>query len=247
MLSDLKEMPMNATSEVLDDLRSLPCLSGLGNRDIAVMGEMTRIREIDRSEALFEESEPAKFFFVLKTGTVKLYKTSQEGRELIIKIMGPGDYFCCAPLCTGGNYMVHGIALEKSTLIVIPSQTFMAVLRNTVGETGWKIISTLCKRVHYLSGLLEDFAFKDVEKRVITTLLSLSDQTPDQDGLVSLQVSHQAVASMTGTVREVVSRTMSKMKKEGIITHTSVKGFTIDRGKLRRLMARQSSLSSLRM
>lgn len=247
MVSGLMEMPMNFTSEVLDDLRSLPCLSGLGNNDLAVMGEMTRIREIERNEALFEESEPAKFFFVLKTGTVKLYKTSTEGRELIIKIMGPGDYFCCAPLCTGGNYMVRGIALEKSTLIVIPSQTFLTVLRDSVGKTGWKIISTLCKRVHYLSGLLEDLAFKDVEKRVMTTLLSLSDKAPDQDGFVSLQVSHQEVASMTGTVREVVSRTMSKLKKEGIVTHTSVKGFTIDRGRLRVRMDRQSALSSLHM
>ena len=83
---------------------------------------------------------------------------ASEGRELIIKIMGPGDYFCCAPLCSGGNYMVRGIALEDSTLIVIPSQTFMTVLRNSVGETGWKIISGLCKRIHYLSGLLEDLA-----------------------------------------------------------------------------------------
>ena len=237
---------MNPAVDVLDDLRALPCLSGLGKNDLAVMGEMTRIREIDKNEAVFEEAEPAKFFFVLKTGTVKLYKTSSEGRELVIKIMGPGDYFCCAPLCSGGSYMVRGVALENSTIIVIPSQTFMTVLRNSVGETGWKIISGLCKRIHYLSGLLESLAFKDVEKRIIAVLMTLSDRTSEQDGLVPLQISHQELASMTGTVREVVSRTMSKLKKEGIIVHTSVKGFTIDRGKLKDLAERQSSFDALR-
>ena len=238
---------MNPVSEILDDLRSLPCLSGLGKDDLAVMGEMSRIRDVGKNETIFEESDPAKFFFVLKTGTVKLYKTSQEGREFIIKIMGPGDYFCCAPLCAGGNYMVRGIALEDSSLIVIPSQTFMAVLRNTVNETGWRIISGLCKRIHYLSGLLEDLAFKDVEKRVMTTLLTLSGQIPQEDDFISLQLSHQDVASMTGTVREVVSRTMSKLKKEGVITQTSGKGFTVDRGRLSKLMDKQSSIPSLRM
>ena len=238
---------MNAVSEVLDDLRSLPCLSSLGKDDLLVMGEFSKIREFGKNEVIFEESDPVKFFFVLKTGTVKLYKTSQEGRELIIKIMGPGDYFCCAPLCAGGNYMVRAIALEDTSLIVIPSKAFTQALRNTVSETGWRIISGLCNKIHYLSRLLEDLAFKDVEKRVITTLLTLSSQTPQKDGFISLQLSHQDVASMTGTVREVVSRTMSKLKKEGVITNTSVKGFTIDRGRLSMLVKKQSTLPALRM
>jgi CRP/FNR family transcriptional regulator len=178
---------------------------------------------------------------------VKLYKTSREGRELIIKIMGPGDYFCCAPLCAGGNYMVRAIALEDTTLIVIPSGTFIKALRNAVTEVGWRIISGLCKKIHYLSGLLEDLAFKDVEKRVMTTLLTLSSQIPQQNGFISFQLSHQDVASMTGTVREVVSRTMSKLKKEGVITHSSVKGFTIDRGRLSTLVDKQSTVPSLRL
>lgn len=238
---------MSPVPEIIDDLRSLPCLSGLGKDDLVSMGEMTRIKEISKNEAIFEESDPVRFFFVVKTGTVKLYKTSREGRELIIKIMGPGDYFCCAPLCAGGNYMVRAIALEDTTLIVIPSGTFMKALRNTVTEVGWRIISGLCKKIHYLSGLLEDLAFKDVEKRVMTTLLTLSSQIPQQNGFISLQLSHQDVASMTGTVREVVSRTMSKLKKEGVITHSSVKGFTIDRGRLSTLVNRQSSVPSLRL
>jgi CRP/FNR family transcriptional regulator, cyclic AMP receptor protein len=238
---------MNSGQEILDDIRALPCLSGFGKDDLFTIGEMTKIKEIGRNEAVFEEAEPAKFFFVLKTGTIKLYKTSQEGRELIIKIMGPGDYFCCAPLCSGGSYMVRAIALEDSTLITIPSQTFMTVLRSTVSETGWRIILGLCNKIHYLSRRLEDLAFKDVEKRVIATLLTLSGQIHQEDDFISLQVSHQDVASMTGTVREVVSRTMSKLKKEGVITHTSVKGFTIDRGRLSKLAGRLSSVPSLRL
>jgi CRP/FNR family transcriptional regulator len=143
--------------------------------------------------------------------------------------------------------MVGAIALDDSSLIVIPSETFKEVLRSAVSETGWKIISGLCNKIHYLSGLLEDLAFKDVEKRVITTLMTLAGEVSPKESFISLQLSHQDVASMTGTVREVVSRTMSKLKKAGVITHSSVKGFTIDRGRLSKLMDKQSSVSSLRL
>jgi CRP/FNR family transcriptional regulator len=230
---------MNPLTEVLDGLRSFPCLSGLGKDDLLFMGKLTKIKKINRNEVLFEETDQAKFFFVLKSGTVKLYKTSQEGRELVIRIMGLGDYFCCAPLCSGGYYMVRAIAIEDTTLIVIPSEAFINALRNTVSETGWKIITGLCNKIYFMSSLIEDLAFKDVEKRVMATLLTLSSQMPQQGELISFQLSHQDVASMTGTVREVVARTMSKLKKEGVVTHTSVKGFTIDRARLSMLLNKQ--------
>ncbi len=200
------------------------------------MEQMARLKRISKNNILFEESEPVKFFFIVKQGTIKLYKTSKKGRELIVRIMNSGDYFCCAPLYTGGKYFVGAIAVEDSLLVTIPAEDFKKALRNEMTETGWKIISGLCNKIRYLSTLVEDITFKDVEERVITTLLRLAEERAPNAKVASLQLTHQDIASMTGTVREVVSRAMSRLKKEGVIVDSNVKGFKLDKERLLKLI-----------
>jgi len=227
--------------EINRDLRVLPCLSGLKEEDLSFMEQMARLKRISKNNILFEESEPVEFFFIVKQGTIKLYKTSKEGRELIVKVMGPGDYFCCAPLYTGGKYFVGAIAVEDSLLIAIPAEDFKKTLRNEVTEIGWKIISGLCNKIRYLSTLAEDLTFKDVEERVITTLLRLAEERAPDAKVASLQLTHQDIASMTGTVREVVSRAMARLKKEGVIVDSNVKGFKLDKERLLKLIHKRMS------
>lgn len=218
----------------MQDLRILPCLSGLRDKELSTISRLARIRNTGKDEVIFKESEPAEFFFALRKGTVKLYKTSEEGRELTVKIMRPGDYFCCAPLYSGGKHYVGANTVERSTLIVIPAKDFKEKLREEVGETGWKIIVSLCSKIRYLSGLVEDLTFKDVEARVVGALLRLADERHTDSNIVSLNLTHQDIASMTGTVREVVSRTISRLKTDGTILNGYGKGFKIDRYKLSR-------------
>ncbi len=233
---------MNHCPRIMHDLLVLPCLSGLKEGELAFMEQMARLKRITKNNILFEETEPVKFFFVVKQGMVKLYKTSKEGRELIVKVMGPREYFCCAPLYTGSSYFVGAVALEDTLLITIPAEEFKKALKNEVTATGWKIISGLCSKIRHLSSLVEDLTFKDVEERVINTLVRLADERAPGSKTASLQLTHQDIASMTGTVREVVSRTMSRLKKEGIIIDSSVKGFTINKEGLVRLLQRRVSV-----
>jgi CRP/FNR family transcriptional regulator len=232
---------MNPYSEIVHDLRLLPCLSGLAGEEISFMEQMARPRKVPKGIVLFEEEEAVEFFFIVKQGAVKLYKTSKEGRELIVKIMGPGDYFCCAPLYAGGKYFVGAVALEDSLLITIPAEDFKKTLRSEVTEMGWKVISGLCNKIRYLAKLVEDLTFKDVEERVILTLAQLAEDRAPDTRVASLQLTHQDIASMTGTVREVVSRAMSRLKKEGVIIDSTVKGFRIDKEKLLKLLHKRMS------
>lgn len=232
---------MNPYPEIVHDLRLLPCLSGLEGEEISFMKQMARLRKFPKGIVLFEEEEVVEFFFIVKQGAVKLYKTSKEGRELIVRIMGPGDYFCCAPLYTGGKYFVGAVALEDSLLITIPAEDFKRTLRSEVTEMGWKLISGLCNKIRYLAKLVEDLTFKDVEERVISTLAQLAEDRAPDTKVASLQLTHQDIASMTGTVREVVSRAMSRLKKEGVIIDSTVKGFRIDKEKLLKLLHKRMS------
>lgn len=227
---------MRPALEVIDELRILPCLSGLKKEELSSIGVKTYTRTFLKNEILFRETDSVNFIFVVKTGSIKLFKTSAEGRELSIKILGPSEYFCCAPLYLDGKYSVNAIAKEDSTVVVIPAYDFKNLLSLSVNEIGLKIITGLCSKIKYLSGLVENLSFRDVEQRIMLVLSRLAEEKSPQNNIVSLTVTHQDIASMTGTVREVVSRTMLKLKKEKIIVDSSARGFTVDKEKLSNLL-----------
>lgn len=227
---------MRPALDVIDELRILPCLSGLKKEELSSIGVKTYTRTFLKNEILFRETDSVNFIFVVKTGSIKLFKTSAEGRELSIKILGPSEYFCCAPLYLDGKYSVNAIAKEDSTVVVIPAYDFKNLLSLSVNEIGLKIITGLCSKIKYLSGLVENLSFRDVEQRIMLVLSRLAEEKSPQNNIVSLTVTHQDIASMTGTVREVVSRTMLKLKKEKIIVDSSARGFTVDKEKLSNLL-----------
>jgi CRP/FNR family transcriptional regulator len=108
-----------------------------------------------------------------------------------------------------------------------------------VNGAGLKIIAGLCSRVRHLSNLVEDLTFKDVEERVMLALLRMAEEKAADVRQVNLAVTHQDIAAITGSVREVVSRTMSRLKKEGVIIDSSAKGFLIDKENLLKLLGRK--------
>ncbi len=221
---------------MIHDLQSLPCLSGLRDRDLVGIAQISELKKIHKSDILFTEDDSVKFFFIVKTGMIKLYKTSREGKELIVKIMKAGDYLCCAPIYSGGRYFLNAVATEKSTLIMIPADSFKEILSGNLGQMGLMIISGLCSKIKYLSDLVENLTFRDVEQRVALVLMKLAGERAHGDHTAFISITHQEIASMTGTVREVVSRIMSKMKKNGVISSSSAGGFTVDRDKLALLL-----------
>lgn len=214
---------MNLASDLREDLRTLPCLSGLKEDELSAISEQAHLKKFSRNQFLFRESEPVDFFFIVKKGRIKLFKTSEKGKELIIKIMGPSDYFCCAPIYSDKRYSVSAVPIEDTEAVVIPVRDFMEMIDATVGEMGMRIIKGLCGRIKYFSNLVENISFKDVEHRVLRTLLRVAEEESCEDEIVSLAVTHQDIAAMTGTAREVVSRTMSKLKREGIIIDSNIK------------------------
>ena len=194
------------------------------------------LKRFERNAVIFEESEPAERFYVVDAGSLRLYKASQGGRELSTRIIGSGNCTCCAPLFGNRRHCVSARALEDSTLIVVPAEIFREMIGSTLHEVGMVILSCLSRRVAHLSNLLGDVTFKGVEERVLRWLLRTARERSLRQEKVPLPFTHSDIASMTGTVREVVSRIMSRLKREGIITDSTVRGFRVDIDKLARFL-----------
>lgn len=230
---------MSFSGAVLDELRVIPCLSSLREQDLSVITEISTVRNIPKNSMLFLEAEPVESFFIVRSGAIRLFKSSEEGRELTVRVMKEGDYFCCAPIYGSGKYYVNAVTLEDSVLITIPADDFKRLFMGGMSEIGMKMIASLCARIRFLSNLVEDLTFKDVEQRVVVALLRLAEEKMGEGNLVTLSLTHQDIASLIGTVREVVSRVMLKLKREKIIVESSIKGFTIDKARLIQYLERR--------
>lgn len=218
-------------SNLINDLKVLPCLSLFTKKDLALIEEDLEIKNIKKNEIIFSESEPVKDIFILKDGSVKLFKTSSDGRELVIRIMREGDYFCCAAALSSEKYFVNASAIEDSTIVTLPLTVFKKKLLGKVDPLTMKLIKVLCNRIRHLSSVIEEITFMNVEHRIANLLLKFAEECDKVDEF-ELDLTHQEIASMVGTVREVVSRIMSRFRKEGIILDSNGRGFKISKQRL---------------
>ncbi len=205
--------------EITNILRRLPCFSGLGEGILQKLRPFVKERRYLKGKIIFMKGEPCSELFVVKSGSIKLYTTSPEGREQTLRIMRPGDFFCGAPVFDAGRYPVSAVVLEEAVLASIAGEEFEEMIghNSTLAMT---IIHDFCKRVRDLVSLVEELSLKDVSKRLARLILDMAEERgiPTPEGiLIRRPLTHREIASLIGTEREVVSRTLSRFQKEGLI------------------------------
>ncbi|MCG6553356.1 MAG: Crp/Fnr family transcriptional regulator [Candidatus Magnetominusculus sp. LBB02] len=216
-------------SDLTKDLRCLPCLTLLKEDDFADIIDCVQIRRLCKHEVIFLESEPLKATIVVQTGSVKIYKTASNGRELIVNILWPGEYFCYPPLKDETSNIINAMAFTDATVLMIPSEKFYSLLNKKIGDVGLSIVAGLCDKITVLSDKLDDLAFKSVQQRLLKALHDLTDGQEEENGLVTVPVNHQELASLVGTAREVVSRIISTLKEKKIVSNARARNFKINR------------------
>ncbi len=226
--------------DITAQLRNLYCLNLLEEESLLRIAEVARKRVLFREEALFEEGEEVGYLYMVCSGSIKLFKVSPEGRELIIRVVNAGDLFGCESLFHEDRYLMSAVALEESEVIRMPAERFKEVFISESGPAGLRLLESLSTCIQQLVGLIDNLAFKDVELRILDKLYEFTSHAPLSD-TVTLRLTHQDIASLVGTVREVVSRTMSKLKSKGVVVESTVRGFRVDRARLAELLEQRYS------
>ncbi len=198
-------------------------------------------RPFRKREVLFQEGEPCDAFHIVHAGQARLFKTGPGGREQTIRIMRPGDYFCLAPLMDGGTYPVTAEGVREGVLLVLDRSAFLDLFAENGGALGMRIALALCRRVRMLAGLVEDLSFRIIRDRLGRILLDAASSGPggqvaaDRHGYVQvdLGLTHHQLAAMTGTVREVVSRTLAEFQQEGLLKMEGRRSYRVHLKRLR--------------
>ncbi|MGD0693973.1 MAG: Crp/Fnr family transcriptional regulator [Terriglobia bacterium] len=208
---------MSENAEIV--LRKTPLFAGLTDQEMHALAARVVTKRFRRGELLFGEGDPCRGLFIVASGKIRIFKLSAAGREQVLSIEGPGSSFAEVPVFDGGNYPAAASALEDADVLFISRKDFQDFCRQHP-DVALKVIAVVGSRLRRLVGIIEELSFTTVRQRLIALILRLAETTgtPSKDGLkFELTKSHQDLAAELGTVRELVSRNLSRLQAEGFL------------------------------
>lgn len=184
----------------------------------AVSGLLVR-KQLDSGEAVFRQGEKANAMYLIKMGLVKLWKTTEDGRELILDIRKAGDLLGESVLFQEGRYPVYASALSKSLVCGIDRPTFEKLVE-THPQIGLAVIRNLSKRIDNLTGKLGALYEPSIEERLYKVLLAVAKQvgSATEDGwAIAFPLTHEEIGFLVGAHRVSITRALKKLKRDGMV------------------------------
>jgi CRP/FNR family cyclic AMP-dependent transcriptional regulator len=182
-------------------------------------GVAKRVKEFKKADIIFSEGAAADSVMYIQKGGVKITALSAAGKEAIIAILGPGDFFGEGCLAGQSVRMGNATAITPSTLLVIDKEEMQRVLHEQHDLSDLFINFVLTRNIRIEEDLIDQL-FNSTEKRLARTLLLLARYgKEEQPQRVLPKVSQETLAEMIGTTRTRVNLFMNKFKKLGFIKY----------------------------
>jgi CRP/FNR family cyclic AMP-dependent transcriptional regulator len=206
-------------SSAAKTLAQVGIFTGLSEAELAFLAQRAVARKFSAGEIVFSEGDPCAGMYVVESGHIRIFKTSPGGREQVLSIDGPGGSVAELPVFDGGNYPASVSAVEDSTLLFIAKQDFHALCL-AHPQVALKVLRVIGARLRKLVGIIEELSFTTVRHRLAAFLVRLArhEGARVNGGIeVTLPASNQELAAQIGTVRELVSRNLSRFQAEKLI------------------------------
>lgn len=188
---------------------------------LAQLAEHVRPLRLDADRMLFSHGDPADRFFLVLSGQVKLFRTTPDGQEKVMELMGAGRTFGEAIMfMEQQRYPVSAQALKESVLYAIPNQDYLQLLRQNP-DACFRLLGDLSMRLHHRLNEVENLSLQNAAHRVARYLLKRLPPGATDGATVQLDAPKQIIASQLGMKPETFSRVLAALVQQGAI---SVKG-----------------------
>ena len=195
-------------------LRRVPLFSDLAEPELARFAEVTREREYPRNSVILFEDDPGDALYIVATGQVKVVLIGEDGREVILSVLGDGDFFGEMSLIDDEPRSAHVIAMKDSNLLVLRRDDFQARLEEQP-KIALKLLRVLVERLRRADEKIGGLVLLDVNGRVAQLLLDLAEESGGPR--ITRRLTHHTIAQMIGSSRETVSRAMRELVERGAI------------------------------
>jgi CRP/FNR family transcriptional regulator len=203
------------------NFESLPLFACLSEADRRELASHAIEVPIQKGQFIFREGDAADWFHIVKHGNVKCVKSSPEGREVTLKVLMPGDLFCCeASAFAGEGHPGCAQSMGEGTVVKIHRKVMLDVIQRNP-EAAVNIINYLSLRLRESQDNAKAFALDRAEQRIAAILVNLTQRSGIQEAngiRIGVKLTHQDLADMAGLTKETTSRILSRFKKDHLIS-----------------------------
>jgi CRP-like cAMP-binding protein len=195
-------------------LAEIALFASLSESELQAIAQRAVERRFGSGEMLFWEGEACAGIFLIVQGSVKIFKTSAGGREMMLALESAPTTVAELPLFDGGPYPASVRAVEPVVSLFLNKSDFQQVCRQ-YPDVALKVLAVVGHRLRHLVGVVESMTFGSVTERLARLLLDAAGVAGADE--FDMPLTHQELASRLGTVREVVSRNLARFRAEGLI------------------------------
>lgn len=213
------------SEETLNLLKGVDLFSRLDDQQIEMIAQVAKRRKFSREQNIIHESDNTSHtFFLIASGEVKVYLSGSDGRETILALLGPGDFFGEMSLIDGEPRSASVKSTSNSELITIHRDDFVEKMRQ-FPDLAMSFLEEMSHRLRKANRQISSLSTLTVFGRIAGTLINLAEErgvrTHFDDGRMITKIpnkpTQQQFAEMSGTTRETVSRVLNSLKKKGVI------------------------------
>lgn len=205
-------------------VRNVPIFKGLNDDEICLIQQAVVSQIFRKGAFIFQEGEPSESLYIVHKGLVKVSKFSDDGKEQIIRLLFPGDFFGQYALLEKKQHYAHAEVLEESAVCLIHKEDFRAILERNP-NIAMKYMMVLSERLQAADEWIGAISLMEVERRLAKALLSFYEKEQRQQ--FDLPVSKKDFASLIGTTPETLSRKLVSLQSLNVLTLKGRKGIEL--------------------
>ena len=204
----------------IDFLRSVNIFSDLSESELNNIQELCKTRKYPKNSMIILEEEMGDVVFIVMSGTVKITRVNDEGKEVILAMLGSGEVFGEMAILDGESRSANALSQENCEVVTINREDFLHLLK-TNNKVSLNLMTEFAIRLRKSDQQIEALSLDDAEHRIGVSILNLAEEMGViRHGVVTVEnlPYQQDIANMAGTSRETVSRVMKKFEDRGLIT-----------------------------
>ena len=200
-------------------LRNVPIFSDLKDSDLNIISDKMISRAYKKGQMILLEESQGETFFIIVSGAVKVTRLSDDGREVILAILGESEFFGEMSLLDGEGRSANIVANEDAEVLTLSRRDFLDCLE-TYPKIAIALLEELAIRLRKSDQHIESLSLSDSEHRIAITLIRFAQELgtiKQGDVKISNLPFQQDIANMAGTSRETVSRTLKLLEEKDLI------------------------------
>lgn len=219
----------------LEVLKKVPLFAGMREGDIQAFADLVRERTYPKGSVIVFEDDPGDALYLVAGGQVKVVLIGEDGREVILSVLGEGSFFGEMALIDDQPRSATVIAMTDSSVLVLRREDFQSRLRASP-EIAIALLREISRRLRRADEKIGSLVLLDVNGRVADLILRLAEEEGGDQ--ITKKITHHVIAQMIGSSRETVSRTMRDFVERELIQVTRKEITVLNRPMLARMAGR---------